>query len=158
MQTSVSAGEAAAIAASLSSPVPPDQMRQAVALEMLRASTDQCGRIYVDTLPDAVLLHPLAAAECPGSVRRALDALVRPPRRADAQPTDLSPLTLPGCALRWFTPPEACDLIARAGHLVLIGDSLSRHIATALHLILSGNYVSGAIRNERQLCIRGHSQ
>lgn len=50
-----------------------------------------------------------------------------------------------GCLYRWYSPSSACALLGRIGKLVLIGDSLTRHILAALKIILSGDYQRGAL-------------
>ncbi len=53
-------------------------------------------------------------------------------------------LQLPApCALRWLSPAQACGVLP--GLLVLMGDSLSRHLAFALSQVLSGNYAAGPL-------------
>jgi hypothetical protein len=49
-----------------------------------------------------------------------------------------------GCTLKWYAPGEACSLLARAGTLVVVGDSLARHLVQALFSALSGDYALGA--------------
>ena len=95
------------------------------------------------------LAPPFSAATCPG-IEGALAAAVRAPaavplasravndRLADAQ------LLLPAnCSLRWLPPSEACSLMPAV--LVLVGDSLSRHLTFALRQVMSGNYAAGAL-------------
>lgn len=70
----------------------------------------------------------------------ALEALSRGARPSRDAPFELAR----GCALRWYTPSEACSLLARAGTLVIVGDSLPRHLTQALFAVLSGDYANGA--------------
>ena len=90
-------------------------------------------------------LPPVGHPSC-ADVEAALRGAVRgaQPAAARAWGDGLSdgPLTLPaGCALRWLSPAQACG--ALPGLLVLLGDSLSRHLAFALMQVLSGNYAAG---------------
>jgi hypothetical protein len=50
------------------------------------------------------------------------------------------PFHVRGCRVRWYSSSEACDLLARAGNLVIQGDSLARHLTQALVTILVGDY------------------
>ena len=51
------------------------------------------------------------------------------------------PLHVPGCRVRWFSPPDACALLQTAGGLALGYDSLTRHMLNALFTVLIGDYV-----------------
>jgi hypothetical protein len=52
------------------------------------------------------------------------------------------PFKVKGCQAQWYSPEEACRVIKDSGGLALVGDSLIRGIATALLVILSGDYES----------------
>ena len=106
--------------------------------------------MYFDALPDAVVLQDVPLAACP-DMEASLTRAVRPTRAPDAPHEQFLPLTLPQCTTRWYTPQEACDVIERQGHLILIGDSLVRHIATAMLSILSNNYRHGGVRNAEEV-------
>jgi hypothetical protein len=99
------------------------------------------------TIYGGPLSPPFSASTCPdieGALHAALRAPSQPPLAARAF-GDHSPdgaLTLPAnCSLRWLPPLEACALMPAM--LVLVGDSLSRHLSFALRQVLSGNYAAG---------------
>jgi hypothetical protein len=91
----------------------------------------------------------LPAAACP-DIESALSAAVRAPSRPPLDVRvfgDHSPdgaLALPAnCSLRWLPPLEACALMPSM--LLLVGDSLSRHLSFALRQVMSGNYAAGPL-------------
>jgi hypothetical protein len=98
-------------------------------------------------LPSAPTWRPLsgAATRAPWRDRGAQRA--RDPAIFDAALRAAS--SLPGCRLRWYAPWEACDVIERAGNLIMVGDSLTRgHHQLALHQIMSEQLsASAAVRN-----------
>ncbi len=98
------------------------------------ASATQCGRNYLELSSPPLSRAPAA---CAGGLLRALSSATR--RGRDA-PFELPP----GCGLKWYTSREACSLVASAGSLLIVGDSLQRHLAQALMAVLSGNLVHGA--------------
>ena len=100
-------------------------------------TTRACGRDYGDLLTPA----PAAARVCEGGVLR---ALARGSRRERDGPFDMG-----NCTVQWFTRDEACDLLQRAGTLVIVGDSLQRHVAQALFSVLSGNVAHGSVLAHR---------
>jgi hypothetical protein len=124
--------------------------RRAFAVEWLRNATTQCGRTYFDVLPPgSAVLEDVPLEQCP-DIESSIQRVVRPTRAPDAAPAAFLPVAFPGCRLKWYTQQEACATIARQGHLVLIGDSLVRHISNALLSILSGNYKYGMVRNAQE--------
>jgi hypothetical protein len=130
------------------------------ALSLLRAhvrnGTRQCKRTYFDVYPDWVLARDVTHDECP-DISASVASATRAPRPGgnDGRKSELRPSSrvfspfpeIKNCRLRWFTPEEACDVIERTGHLVMVGDSLVRHIATALFMIMTSNYKYGGTRN-----------
>ena len=124
---------------------------------MLRNSTTQCGRVFFDILHDPVVLRAVTHEECPdimGSIADAASLSVPVPADIEEAPAaarpalglrHFVPLRLPRCRLRWYTPTEACALIAAQGNLIMYGDSVVRGINLALHAILTNNYVFGAV-------------
>lgn len=100
-------------------------------------TTRACGRDYGDLLTPA----PAAARNCAGGVLR---ALARGARHERDGPFDLG-----DCTVQWFTRDEACDLLQRAGTLVIVGDSLQRHVAQALFSVLAGNVAHGSVLAHR---------
>ena len=122
----------------------------AFARSRLRASTSQCDRVYFDVIADAVVHRRVRPEECPGGLLAAVArGAKRPPlphgMRGEPGLRYFAPLELPGCRLRWFTPDEACELIASTGNLILVGDSTMRGIALGLHTIMTNNYRYGGI-------------
>ena len=49
-----------------------------------------------------------------------------------------------GCDMRWFTTVEVCSILSRFSHVWIIGDSLMRHMTSALHLFLRQDLIDGA--------------
>lgn len=131
-------------------PPPPPPPSLPAARALAAAMTLQCGAVtgFADAMPaDAAFFGAPrgGCADLDGAVARAVRGA--PPaawatrRLGDGLPD--GELSLPGCAIRWFAPHEACALLERAGGVVFIGDSLARHLSDALRLVLTGNYVSG---------------
>jgi len=124
----------------------------------LRHATTQCGRTYFDVIHDAVLHRAVTDEECPDILASIADAAsLAAPLPAEVLAAQarhdnsvglrhFAPLRLPRCRLRWFTPEEACDVIAEAGNLILVGDSLVRGIVLALHAIMTQNFEFGMMR------------
>ena len=89
--------------------------------QLLRALDTQCG---ANSSSFEVLSPRPRAAPRSCSPLGALEAFAR-----GARPSRDAPFALArGCALKWYTPGEACNLLARAGTLVVVGDSLARHL------------------------------
>ena len=52
-----------------------------------------------------------------------------------------------GSCWRWYVADEACRLLEeRNAVLVVLGDSLSRHVGQALTMLFSGNFRSGGMQ------------
>lgn len=49
-----------------------------------------------------------------------------------------------GCNLNFYTPAEVCDIMSRFDKVWIVGDSLMRHVASALHIILRQDLIEGA--------------
>lgn len=63
-------------------------------------------------------------------------------RRAGAD----APFVAGGCAPRWYGPRAACRLLVeRDVSILLIGDSLTRHVSQSLFAVLAGNVARGAM-------------
>ena len=105
----------------------------------LAASATQCGHNYLELVsPPASRAPPACSAP---ALLRALATGVR------AGGTDAAFAFGGGagqCGLKWYTSREACSLVAASGSLLIVGDSLQRHLAQALMSVLSGNLVHGA--------------
>lgn len=50
-----------------------------------------------------------------------------------------------GCGFAWLSPRRACALLARVSRLYFIGDSLTRHLASAFAALLSGDLEYGVL-------------
>ena len=93
-------------------------------------SEHACGRVFREQLR----IRNAGAPVC--SPRELFDAM-----RAARRPAKDAPLTIGGCAnLHWMEPPQACDVLQRANMLMLVGDSLTRHLMQALLTVLAGDY------------------
>lgn len=114
--------------------------------------TSQCGEVYAAAMPEGTIFGgahspPFSRLYCP-DIENAIAGAKRLPsvvplhKRTFNDRTAEGALLLPSnCSLRWFPPHEACALMPSM--LVLVGDSLSRHLSFAVRQVLSGNYVSG---------------
>ena len=121
---------------------------------LARAVSSQCGRIFIDAMPSNTHFYDYdnnmtQNKLCPDAALSSSLALrgkapqEQKHRKMDDGLSDGN-LTLPNCAPRWYAPHEACDLLTRAGQIIIMGDSLSRHLTIALKMILSGNFALGA--------------
>ena len=50
-----------------------------------------------------------------------------------------APFRVEGCNLKWYSSAQACDLVTKSGRLILVGDSLVRHLSQTMIAILRGN-------------------
>jgi len=48
-----------------------------------------------------------------------------------------------GCDMRWFSTAELCDIMSRFGRISVIGDSMSRNLVVAMHLLLRQDLYNG---------------
>ena len=61
--------------------------------------------------------------------------------RFGSRPHYNGPFTPAGeCALRWFSPAQACDIVESLGFFLVLGDSITRQLDAGLHMVLSGDY------------------
>ena len=95
----------------------------------MAAATRGCGVRLLDEL----VLHPPFRKCNPRSLYEAVRDGWR--ERLDG------PYHMRGCEVTWFSPAQACALVASAGVLILQGDSLVRHLAQAVLTVLAGDYV-----------------
>jgi hypothetical protein len=51
-----------------------------------------------------------------------------------------------GCGLRWFSTAEVCEIVGRFEKIILTGDSLMRHINSALQVLLREDLGRGAMK------------
>lgn len=93
--------------------------------------TLQCGACYRDLLPRSSQhqCNDVLLAVRQGS-RRQRDAPFHPFR----------------CSMKWYDPLSACQLLKASNRLLIfVGDSLMRHIQSALWAVLLGNFKRGAL-------------
>ena len=53
----------------------------------------------------------------------------------------------PGCTYHQHTAQEACDIL-KGMRIAFVGDSLVRHVYTALLLVITGNMKDGAMKGD----------
>lgn len=58
--------------------------------------------------------------------------------------TDRSSFVPFGCKFRWYKAEEICDVLASYSSIFLLGDSLTRHLAQGLMVLLTSNLKHGA--------------
>ncbi|RMZ81531.1 hypothetical protein DV737_g2498, partial [Chaetothyriales sp. CBS 132003] len=51
------------------------------------------------------------------------------------------------CDMRWFTTDEACAILSRFERVIVVGDSMMRHLVGALNVILRKDLGYGAVTN-----------
>jgi hypothetical protein len=100
----------------------------------LESQATQCGHKYLETIT------PPASRSQPMCVEGLLKSLATGGRASVNGPFKFGG----ACGgIKWYSPREACDLLQAAGSLVLVGDSLQRHLAQALFSVLAGNMKHG---------------
>ncbi|RMD44470.1 hypothetical protein DV735_g637, partial [Chaetothyriales sp. CBS 134920] len=52
-----------------------------------------------------------------------------------------------GCDMRWYTTGEACAILGRFERVIVVGDSMMRHLVGALNVILRKDLGYGAVTN-----------
>ncbi|KIW13247.1 hypothetical protein PV08_08434 [Exophiala spinifera] len=52
-----------------------------------------------------------------------------------------------GCDIRWFTTEEACQILSRFEKVIVIGDSMMRHVVGAMNVLLRRDLGYGAVTN-----------
>ncbi|KAH9212831.1 hypothetical protein DL95DRAFT_463657 [Leptodontidium sp. 2 PMI_412] len=52
-----------------------------------------------------------------------------------------------GCDMRWFTTEEICEILGRFDKVVLVGDSMLRHIIGSLNILIRKDLGYGAVTN-----------
>ncbi|KAI3326957.1 hypothetical protein HD806DRAFT_378741 [Xylariaceae sp. AK1471] len=63
-----------------------------------------------------------------------------------------------GCDLQWFTTEEACEILGRFSQVVLVGDSMLRHVIGAMNIIVREDLGYGGVTDwnfdgrEKQRC------
>ncbi|KIV88367.1 hypothetical protein PV10_08058 [Exophiala mesophila] len=51
------------------------------------------------------------------------------------------------CDMRWFTTDEICDILSRFEKIIVVGDSMMRHVVGALNVLLRKDLGYGAVTN-----------
>lgn len=52
-----------------------------------------------------------------------------------------------GCDMRWFTTEEVCAVFSRFERVIVVGDSMMRHVVGALNVLLRKDLGYGAVTN-----------
>jgi hypothetical protein len=58
-----------------------------------------------------------------------------------------SPFMPRGCDMRWFTTEEICAIFSRFEKVIVVGDSMMRHVVGALNVLLRKDLGYGAVTN-----------
>jgi hypothetical protein len=51
------------------------------------------------------------------------------------------------CDMRWFTTEEICEIFSRFEKVIVVGDSMMRHVVGALNVLLRQDLGYGAVTN-----------
>lgn len=51
------------------------------------------------------------------------------------------------CDMRWFTTEEVCEILSRFEKVIVVGDSMMRHVVGALNVLLRKDLGYGAVTN-----------
>ncbi len=52
-----------------------------------------------------------------------------------------------GCDMRWFTTEEICEVFSRFERVLVVGDSMMRHVVGAMNVLLRKDLGYGAVTN-----------
>jgi hypothetical protein len=52
-----------------------------------------------------------------------------------------------GCDMRWFSTEEICEIFGRFEKVIVIGDSMMRHVVGAMNVLLRKDLGYGAVTN-----------
>jgi hypothetical protein len=59
--------------------------------------------------------------------------------------------------MRWFTTEEICEIFSRFARVIVVGDSMMRHVVGALNVLLRKDLGYGAVTgwnfDEMELCV-----
>lgn len=58
-----------------------------------------------------------------------------------------APYSTPQCSMRWLTTPEICTILSRFTRVIVVGDSMMRHVVGALNVLLRQDLGYGAVTN-----------
>jgi hypothetical protein len=50
-----------------------------------------------------------------------------------------------GCDMRWFTSEEVCEILGRFDKVVLVGDSMLRHMIGSINILIRKDLGYGAV-------------
>ena len=50
-----------------------------------------------------------------------------------------------GCDMRWFTSEEICEILGRFEKVVIVGDSMLRHVTGSINILLRKDIGYGAV-------------
>lgn len=50
-----------------------------------------------------------------------------------------------GCDMRWFTSEEVCEILGRFDKVVLVGDSMLRHVIGSINILIRKDLGYGAV-------------
>lgn len=76
---------------------------------------------------------PYQTLDCGQSSKRVLVCCPYGPVRLTWSPTDM----------QWFSGEEICNILNRFDNIYIVGDSMLRHLAQALHVHVRGNLIDG---------------
>jgi hypothetical protein len=52
-----------------------------------------------------------------------------------------------GCDMRWFTSEEVCEIIGRFNRVIVVGDSMMRHVVGSINILIRKDIGYGAVTN-----------
>jgi hypothetical protein len=58
-----------------------------------------------------------------------------------------APFVPRGCDMRWFSTEEICEIFGRFEKVIVIGDSMMRHVVGAMNVLLRKDLGYGAVTN-----------
>jgi hypothetical protein len=65
-----------------------------------------------------------------------------------------------GCDMRWFSTEEICQIFSRFERVIVVGDSMMRHVVGALNVLLRRDLGYGAVTNwnfsPTERCVQHH--
>lgn len=50
-----------------------------------------------------------------------------------------------GCDMQWYTTEEVCEILGRFSQVILVGDSMLRHVIGALNIIIREDLGYGGV-------------
>ena len=58
-----------------------------------------------------------------------------------------APFVPRGCDMRWYTTEEVCEILGRFERVIVVGDSMMRHVVGAINVLLRASLGYGAVTN-----------